>query len=169
MGMDVRIVRLTDGWLDRKAQLHAQTWHETYAGLLAAPAVAMVTPEFARRCTIRHDYATCLLVTVGDRAVGYAEFLVPARPPVTDPTCAEVASLYVLRSHQGLGIGRRLLRAAMEATGRPDRIVLWMFAGNDRALGFYRHMGFHPTGRRQHEDIGDSIELANFTAQSADY
>ena len=50
--------------------------------------------------------------------------------------------LYLLASHQGLGLGRRLLKAALGDSAAS----LWVAAENGRAIGFYSHFGFAPDG-----------------------
>ena len=160
----IRIRCLTTDLLEQKAEVHARTWRETYSGLLSQELVDAITPAFALKVTRLHDFRTVLLAMDGDAVVGYAEYLNPARPPSTYLGAAEVAALYVLKQYQGCGIGRRLFEEAMAATGVPNRIVVWMFRGNDRARAFYEHMGFHLTGRTQDADgiAGAEVELANF-------
>lgn len=160
----IRIRRLTPDFLEQKAEVHARTWQETYSGLLPPELVDAITPAFALKVTRLHDFRTVLLAMDGDAVVGYAEYVNPARPPSTYPGSAEVAALYVLKEYQGRGIGRNLFEAAMEATGVPDRIVVWAFRCNVRALAFYEHVGFHLTGRAQDADgvVGAEVELTNF-------
>ncbi|MET1086026.1 MAG: GNAT family N-acetyltransferase [Arthrobacter sp.] len=54
----------------------------------------------------------------------------------------ELWGLYLLASHQGLGLGRRLLEAALG----DEAASLWVAAHNARAIGFYAHFGFAPDG-----------------------
>jgi ribosomal protein S18 acetylase RimI-like enzyme len=59
--------------------------------------------------------------------------------------------LYLLGSHQGLGLGRRLLEAALGSAAAS----LWVAADNDRAIAFYRRFRFEPDGA---EDVIPSWE-----------
>lgn len=54
----------------------------------------------------------------------------------------ELWGLYLLASHQGRGLGRRLLEAALGTSAAS----LWVAADNAPAIGFYRHFGFEPDG-----------------------
>ncbi|WP_227007693.1 GNAT family N-acetyltransferase [Pseudarthrobacter sp. AB1] len=54
----------------------------------------------------------------------------------------ELWGLYLLKSHQSLGLGRRLLEAALGA----GPASLWVAAGNGKAIGFYERLGFAPDG-----------------------
>ncbi|WP_258061114.1 N-acetyltransferase [Arthrobacter sp. 4R501] len=48
----------------------------------------------------------------------------------------------LLASQQGLGLGRRLLEAALGN----NAASLWVAAGSARAIGFYERLGFVPDG-----------------------
>ncbi|WEV64930.1 GNAT family N-acetyltransferase [Bifidobacterium sp. ESL0732] len=148
---------------EAKAKVHSQTWHETYQGKLPQWLVDKITPEFALEVTKRHDPANVFVALVDDEVVGYAESANPARKPSDYPNCAELAAIYVLNRCHGLGIGRKLAQAVFDALPT-KRVVLWVQESNDKAQGFYRHIGFHPTGKVQIEDDGASKELeyANF-------
>ena len=61
----------------------------------------------------------------------------------------EVLALYLLRSEHGRGIGRRLWDAALDDLRERDLCpgFVWVLADN-RAAGFYRHLGAEEIGRR---------------------
>lgn len=48
--------------------------------------------------------------------------------------------LYILPTHQGLGIGGALLQKAIETADPPMR--LWVYQRNEAARAFYEHRGF---------------------------
>lgn len=58
--------------------------------------------------------------------------------------------LYVLPSHQGLGIGSALYNAAIEniRNSGQRKAVLEVLAANESAVAFYRTRGWIPEGRR---------------------
>ena len=58
----------------------------------------------------------------------------------------EIYGLYVLRDAQGYGIGRKLLDAMLTRLSNHEQIWLEVLEGNDRAIGFYKHMGFRLDG-----------------------
>ncbi len=72
-----------------------------------------------------------------------------------DRSNGEVQVVAVLPSHEGKGIGKRLLALVTDwlfATGRTE---LWLLANPDpsvRAFMFYRRLGWRATGERRGED-----------------
>jgi ribosomal protein S18 acetylase RimI-like enzyme len=85
-----------------------------------------------------------------------------------DPGSLYIAGLAVYGRHRGQGIGGRLMEAAAEiavSRGCP-RMSLICFERNERALRFYRKLGFRETARRPivphpalHYSDGDALLL----------
>ena len=163
------ITPLSQAYLRQKAEVHALTWRETYHGLLPQSLIVLVTPDFALRSTLAHPMETTYLALLDDAVIGFADFADPARPPIAHPNCSEITSLYVLAEYQGRGVGRALFETTISHTAHPNRVALWAFLCNARAIGFYEHCGFHTTGKTQTEDDGRNpeIELANFDTDGA--
>lgn len=145
--------------IPEKAVVHAQTWRETYAGMLPDDLNAHITPQFAERLAHEQaDWLTTLVALWDGHIVGYASFSA-AREQLGRTDATELCNLYVLRSHQGLGVGRALVDAVRERIGESD-LVLTVFARNEQAQGFYQHVGFRLTGRMFHDDeAGDELEM----------
>lgn len=90
--------------------------------------------------------------------MGYVSFSA-ARRRFEQAGATELCNLYVLRSHQGLGVGRALVDAVRGHIDERD-LVLTVFAGNKRTQGFYQHVCFRLTGRVFHDDeTGDELEM----------
>lgn len=68
----------------------------------------------------------------------------------------ELVSLYLRPQAMGRGYGRRLMEAALQRLREDgcEGVCLWVLEGNRQAQAFYRHMGFHPSGRSQKEVFG---------------
>jgi hypothetical protein len=66
---------------------------------------------------------------------------------------AHVAELgmFLLPPWRGSGLGQALLQAALDWAGQAGyrKVVLGVFATNERAIGFYRKMGFQEEGLRR--------------------
>ena len=120
-----------------KAYVHHTSCLETYTGLM--------DPEFLAASTLDKYHAialqfaeTTLVAELDGRIVGFGCW---------DPK-GEIPALYVLRDAQGYGIGRRLMEAMLERLSDCKQVRLEVLEGNDRAIGFYKHMGFRLDGTR---------------------
>jgi ribosomal protein S18 acetylase RimI-like enzyme len=138
--------------VERLAVVHVRCWQETYRGMLSDQFLAAQGPE-TRLPLWRHlleaaEPAHAWVASDDGTVVGFAGARrEPAGvswhdfPPPSSGDL-ELWGLYLLASHQGLGLGRRLLEAAL---GR-STASLWVAADNARAIAFYRHFGFVPDG-----------------------
>ena len=95
----------------------------------------------------------------GDKVIGYGR----SEPcPDNDARGAgEVAGLYVRPADQCRGAGRAMLMWLVDdllARGL-EPVVLWYFAGNDRAAAVYSAAGFVPDGARRPVDGLDVDEV----------
>lgn len=126
------------------ARVHVQSWRETYPGLLPADYLdRMSVPLYARRW--RHQLTRARpgeLVLVAEGPHGLIGYGAGAFDDAAGPR-AEVFTLYLLRSAQGFGLGRRLMETAARAFAGQgaQSLTLWVLAGNARARRFYHHMG----------------------------
>lgn len=61
---------------------------------------------------------------------------------------AEIDQLYLSPSAMGKGMGGKLLSFTLESLEKMGfkRVILYVMEGNEKAAGFYRHMGFKPDG-----------------------
>ena len=75
----------------------------------------------------------------------------------TVPEAAEVSALYLLSAYHGLGLGRMLMDACLARLDRP-RVALFVLQGNEKAIGFYQHMGFSMTGHQLTDRI-NGVEI----------
>jgi ribosomal-protein-alanine N-acetyltransferase len=82
-----------------------------------------------------------------DRLIGYAGLAVVGRPPHAE---AEVHTIGVDPAHQGLGVGKALLRALLtRADARRATTFLEVRTDNDAAIEMYRKHGFEIVGLRK--------------------
>jgi GNAT superfamily N-acetyltransferase len=126
------------------AHVHVVSWRETYRGLLNDAFLArMSEPGFARR--FARDLAdtgrSVTLAVAGPAGlVGYAQGGQSRRGVAGE---AEIATLYLLRSAQGQGLGARLLAETARALAARGAVSLMIsvLRDNARARGFYEHLG----------------------------
>lgn len=126
-------------------KLHAETWVETYPGLLPTRYLLRLTEERSRVDSPRANRhpASTLLVADDPRSglIGYAEFG-PQRVPSL-PYSGEIYTLYVLQSYQRRGIGTALLGLAARKlrAGGVTSLLIWVLGANAAARAFYWRLG----------------------------
>ena len=155
--MNFEILPMSEGQAGGKAYVYYMAWRETGRGLvpnayLDGRSLEEFSAEMAR------EPAETLVATVNGRVVGYIDCALPL--PDAPAETPKLIGPYILRAYQRYGIGRALLEAGLRRM--PDgQIVLFVLQGNERAIGFYRHMGFRLTGRelRHETQYGPLVEL----------
>jgi ribosomal protein S18 acetylase RimI-like enzyme len=146
-GGDVRRATPADAVL--LAEVHTLCWQQTYRGLMSDNFLAALNPahRLAMWCQLLLAPEPAVWVACVDGSV--VGFSATRAVPQGDldqnlPSSGslELWGLYLLQSHQGLGMGRRLLEAALGI----EPASLWVAAGNTKAIGFYERLGFAPDG-----------------------
>lgn len=134
-------------------------WRFAYGGLLAKEFLAGL--EQVGEQERWRDYLDEMptgdrlwLVDTGSIA-GFARTGPSAYPDLPEAT-AEVHGLYLDPDHIGTGRGRMLFEHAIAdlAARGLGPIVLWHFAGNDRAARFYERAGFRLDGAVRASEFG---------------
>ncbi|MDN5782526.1 MAG: GNAT family N-acetyltransferase [Luteimonas sp.] len=163
--------RAQPGDADALSLLGQATFLETFAGLLDGD-------DILRHCASGHaaevyrdwlaDAAVSIWLAVvapGGAPVGYL-VMAPSQLPVDARRGdLEIKRIYLLHRFQGTGIGRALLEAATgQARHHGDgRVLLGVYAGNERAIAFYQRAGFRGVGHRRFSIGGgeyDDVVLA---------
>lgn len=108
--------------LDDTVQAEAEAWRQGFDGGEGVPLVAL------------DDDGAIVGIAAGGAARGD-----------NPPTAVELHMIYVLEQHYGTGLGRALAEAAIGDAAA----CVWVLDGNERALAFYRKLGFVPDGTRE--------------------
>jgi GNAT superfamily N-acetyltransferase len=133
------------------ARVHAQSWLETYQGIIPDEVLGSFNLEMRtqRWQTILSEpdpsQANGVLLQDGE-VVGFFS-AGPERDK--DPLyTGELYAIYLLESHQGKGLGKQLFDASVEFLKQQGHtnMLLWALKGN-KTIGFYEHMA----GRRIYE------------------
>jgi ribosomal protein S18 acetylase RimI-like enzyme len=126
------------------ARVHVESWQETYGNILPRKylermSVALHERQWRHRLLSTRE---ATLAAEGHRGlVGYVSAQ-RSRSRGAPRDQAEIATLYVLKSAQGVGLGRALFTAAarvMAARGATS-LILWVLRDNLRARGFYERL-----------------------------
>jgi ribosomal protein S18 acetylase RimI-like enzyme len=163
------------GDADRLALIGSTTFLETFAGVLDGSAIL----EHCRKehgasaysATLAAGASSWLAETEPGRApIGFA-LMASSSLPGTDPDGQdlELKRIYCLSRFHGSGVGKALLREAVHRARQLQarRLLLGVYAGNERAIAFYRKQGFAPiakrlfkVGDRDYDDIVFAMPIA---------
>lgn len=127
--------------------VHYTSWLETYSGLVDSDFLSRTSPERSRDMTLR-CWGRTLVAQLEGEIVGFVCY------GTNQSGQPEIFGLYLLKKAQGLGIGRKLLDAAIQKFPPEGPVYLWVLEGNRRAIGFYEHCGFRLNGIRQEITLG---------------
>lgn len=133
--------------------VHHTAWEETYRGLM--PDGFLDSRTLKDSIARSRAYPGDRLVLLADgQVVGFACFYEDARGFTgRADEASEIAAFYLLKSHQGRGYGRLLMESCLSRLPR-EKVILYVLKGNERAIGFYRHMGFAETGKTMTQETG---------------
>ena len=157
--MAVRIVSAGPEHSDGIGYVHYMAWEQTYRRLMPDGFLNLRTLEKCRALSQAYPGPRLAVLDSG-QVVGFACYEREARDFTNRAGMSEISALYLLRSHQGQGNGRRLMEACLAMLPH-KQVILYVLKGNEQAIGFYRHMGFSLTGRelRQETGFGEIVEL----------
>ncbi|HTZ42969.1 MAG TPA: GNAT family N-acetyltransferase [Jatrophihabitans sp.] len=152
--MTIEIRPATQEDSERLALVHVRSWQAGYRGLLPDAFLdsMSVTGRADRwRARLAEGGSTVTVALLDGALVGFAT-VGPSRDadlPAAD--WLELQSCYLLPGAWGSGVATELARRALPAD---RRLFLWVLAGNLRAQGFYRKLGFAPDGTGKPIAIG---------------
>jgi len=154
MTVAIRTATLAD--VDALGSVHVRSWQETYRGLLPDALIASYTTASRAALWRRVIEAApagesrAVLAERDGAIIGFG-----ALAPQRDAALAEqgyvheITALYLLREHQGQGIGRALVTALARWAGEHGGgLALLVLAGNDQASGFYTRLGWQVVARK---------------------
>jgi ribosomal protein S18 acetylase RimI-like enzyme len=98
--------------------------------------------HFTERVTDKHSQ--CLLAETDDQVIGYLAGYVNEQTELRPIQVAELESMYVREDYRSQGVGTNLTTAFLEwaSAQGADRASVSAFAANERAIAFYRRLGF---------------------------
>ncbi len=118
-------------------------WREAYQGILPALSLERMINRRGPKwwlSTIGRGRPLVVLDT-GTAIAGYVTY--GRCRDRSLPADGEIDELYLAPEYQGLGFGKRLFKAVrndLDDRGA-KRVAVWCLAENERACGFYRHLG----------------------------
>ena len=157
----MRIRRATSADAGAIADVHVRSWQAAYQGLVPQDYLDGMDPAEHRPTWERRLAETAwprmgVLVAEADgRVVGFAGMM-PTRDHDEDPaSVAEIASIYLIPEAWDRGIGKALMKAALDALSRAGfrQATLWVLDTNVRARRFYEATGWRNDGSIKQDTI----------------
>jgi ribosomal protein S18 acetylase RimI-like enzyme len=145
------------------AALFLACWRTSYRDVLPPDVVEMYGPASARELWRRSLEAGSgeRRVVVAERIDGSILGVVAMGRDPNHPALGHVFSLYVHPDAQGLGIGTRLMSAAVErfSADALSEACLWVFEANTGGRAFYERLGWLADGTKRVEPEYGEQEL----------
>jgi len=135
------------------ALIGAATFLETFAGILDGQAIVGHCAAQHQEAAYRAYLASGARAWLAEAQPGGAPsgFALIGRPDLAAAEAGdiELKRIYSLSRFHGSGLGAALMRCALDAAAGHRRLLLGVYARNERALAFYRKQGFVDVGTRQ--------------------
>jgi ribosomal protein S18 acetylase RimI-like enzyme len=130
------------------AQVHISSWQDAYRDLMPSQFLSGLQATLASReahwvRSLALGESTVWVTEVGQQVVGWIAVGASRDEDAVQTNAGEVMALYVLAEHWQTGVGLALWKAGLQdllAQGY-ERLTLWVLAGNERAIRFYRRAG----------------------------
>jgi GNAT superfamily N-acetyltransferase len=154
---------------DLIASIHAASWQATYRGLLPDAFLdGEVTRERAAywQARLNAPGAERRNVVIAERAGEPIGFACVERQP-DSAWGVLLDNLHALPGHQGIGVGKLLMQAAVDWTRAQgeSRLYLYVLEGNTPAIGFYERQGWKFAGAEPDHMGGVDITALRYVYQ----
>jgi len=158
--IEIRPAGIAD--MDALVLIGVESFTATYQASTTAADVAAHLDQYFRSGAVRRELqrpeCRYLLASVDSQPAGFIKLRDDQHPesiPASAPL--EIQLLYIRPAHQRLGLGGRLVAAAMQVARQQAAHGLWLSTWEeaDWAIGFYRKAGFYPVGTQEFR-VGDT-------------
>jgi ribosomal protein S18 acetylase RimI-like enzyme len=142
---------------DQLGYVHYVSWIETYKGLISDSFLSLRSPEKSAKMFQRMKCEHMYLAEENMVVVGFISY-----NPSNDEDLEDygaVYALYVLKAHQNIGIGRRLMEHAISHFIEKSYkgVSIWVLSTNLNAILFYERLGFIKDGKTKDEILGEKV------------
>lgn len=151
------------------AQVHIRSWQAAYRDLMPADYLGSLDATLARRESswtglIASGESHVWVAELDNQIVGWISVGASRDEDTAAENVGEVTAIYVLAGYWQTGVGLALWQAGVQylAAQQYQRLTLWVLAGNERAIRFYRRAGCveEPgTGRTLHRGGVELVEV----------
>ena len=138
-----------------RAFVHFTSWRETYSGIIGDDYLERVMTQEKCYEIAKRFPDNCLVAKDGGSVVGfvcYGEYRGGGLEGA-----GEISSIYVLGEYQRRGVGRALMDAALSKLSEFGKVALWVLKDNEKAIDFYKKLGFYPDGAEKEITLGKPL------------
>lgn len=135
------------------ADMSRQTFYETFASFNTKENMDMfMNEQFTREKLMQEVGAPgniFLLAYEGNEPVGYVRMRENNNPPELEgKETIEIARIYAVTSSIGKGVGKKLMQQCLATAEEKNKELIWLgvWEHNQRAIEFYKKMGFETFG-----------------------
>ena len=153
--MRVVVRRATTADAALLAEVAARTFYDTFADSNTPEDMekflSSTYSEEIQRKEIEDGTMTTLLAECDGTLAGFAQIKMAKAPEcVKGPSPIEIKRFYVDKPFHGRGVAQELMRTAEEIARDAGAKTIWLgvWEHNDRAIAFYRKIGFFPVGNQ---------------------
>lgn len=155
------------------ARIHVDAWRSAYRGLVPNERLANLSYARSEERFLRSIAEGAEETYVGEEAGEAVGFLALGTSHDDDlglATTGEICCIYLAPAQWRKGLGTGLCRFGEETLrARGHRtVILWVFAGNENARGFYEAMGYAPDGASKILDVGAPLEVVRYRKHFGD-
>ena len=158
----VRKVTIAD--INELQSVSRQTFFETFAEVNTAANMRKYLDENLSLerllVELNHPESEFYFASNNDQIVGYLKInFGQAQTELQNPLALEIERIYVLKEHQGSGVGQVLFDIAIQVARRHKSEFLWLgvWEKNFKALKFYKKFGFVEFDRHIFK-LGDDVQ-----------
>ena len=119
---------------DATGYVHWKSWKETYTGLMDPKVLENISLTSRQLLANEHPENT-FVAELNGKIVGFSGYGSSRDDDL--PNSAEIYGIYILQEAQGLGIGKKLMDAAMAKLSDYPAVSIWVLQGNEKAIGCY--------------------------------
>ncbi len=168
----MRIRKASESDAEAITAVHIASMREAYRTLVPPEALAGFDAQDRTqrwREVLAEGTSTTLLAEAGGEPFGFASFGRCRDEDISPGAVGEVMAIYVRPDAWGQGVGRALLREALDRL-RSDgfaEVSLWVIEANRQAIEFYERFGFLRDGSlRRHEMLGTPTVIIRMRLRS---
>lgn len=163
--MRLRIRECREDEIEELQRISYITYDETFRHLNTPETMQKYLSESFNRDKLlgelRNPDSTFYLMHIDDSLVGYLKLNeAPAQNDINDPMALEIERIYIYKQHQGKGLGKKLMKFALEKAAERKKRYAWLgvWEKNENAIAFYEKSGFKIAGKHSFR-MGDEIQL----------